>query len=76
MKTCSRLWSPGTADCVLFNFGWLPGADHAVHSGTATTLPALRAACTALRPGGVLAAVLYSGSVHWQRRKTGRAGLF
>ena len=57
------LVEPGTADCVLFNFGWLPGADHAVHSGTATTLPALRAACTALRPGGVLAAVLYSGSV-------------
>ena len=56
-----RLVAPGTADCVLFNFGWLPGADHAVHSGPATTLPALRAACAALRPGGVLAAVLYSG---------------
>ena len=54
---------PGTADCVVFNFGWLPGADHTVHSAAATTLPALEAALAALKPGGVLAAVLYSGKV-------------
>ena len=55
--------APGTADCVVFNFGWLPGADHSVHSAAATTLPALEAALAALKPGGVLAAVLYSGKV-------------
>lgn len=53
--------APGTADGIVFNFGWLPGAAHKVHSAAETTLPALQAALTALRPGGVLAAVLYSG---------------
>ena len=55
--------APGTADCVLFNFGWLPGADHGVHSTAAGSIPALEAALTALKPRGVLAAVLYSGQV-------------
>lgn len=54
---------PGTADGVVFNFGWLPGADHSVHSGADTSIPALEAALQALRPGGVLSAVLYSGAV-------------
>lgn len=62
-KDLLTLVRPGTADCVLFNFGWLPGADHTVHSDAATSLPALQAALTALKPGGVLAAVLYSGKV-------------
>jgi hypothetical protein len=53
----------GTADCVLFNFGWLPGAPHEVYSSAESTLPALRAGLAALKPGGVLAAVLYSGKV-------------
>ena len=57
------LVQPGTADCVLFNFGWLPGAEHAVHSTAEGSLPALRSALTALKPGGVLAAVLYSGKI-------------
>ena len=59
----AELVAPGTADCVLFNFGWLPGAEHAVHSTADGSVPALQAALEALRPGGVLAAVLYSGKV-------------
>ena len=59
----AELVQPGTADCVLFNFGWLPGAEHDVHSTADGSVPALRAALEALRPGGVLAAVLYSGKV-------------
>lgn len=58
-----RFAAPGTADCVLFNFGWLPGAAHSVHSRAQSTLAALQAAAAALKPGGVLAAVLYSGKV-------------
>ena len=54
---------PGSADGVMFNFGWLPGADHTVHSSAGTSIPALEAALQALRPGGVLSAVLYSGAV-------------
>ena len=58
-----RYAAPGSADGVMFNFGWLPGADHAVHSDAASSIPALAAALDALRPGGVLSAVLYSGAV-------------
>ena len=54
---------PGTADAVMFNFGWLPGADHNVFSTAESSIPALEAALTALRPGGVLSAILYSGKV-------------
>ena len=54
---------PGTADGIMFNFGWLPGADHAVHSQAGTSIPALEAALQALRPGGILSAILYSGAV-------------
>ena len=54
---------PGTADAVMFNFGWLPGADHSVFSTADSSIPALEAALTALRPGGVLSAILYSGRV-------------
>ena len=50
----AELVQPGTADCVLFNFGWLPGAEHDVHSTADGSVPALRAALEALRPGGVL----------------------
>ena len=54
---------PGTADAVMFNFGWLPGADHAVFSTAQSSIPALEAALQAVRPGGVVSAILYSGQV-------------
>ena len=57
----ARLAGPANADCVVFNFGYLPGADHALFTTQSTTLPALRAALELLKPGGVLAACLYSG---------------
>ena len=54
---------PGTADAVMFNFGWLPGADHSVFSTADSSIPALKAAFDAVRPGGVVTAILYSGQV-------------
>ena len=54
---------PDTADAVMFNFGWLPGADHAVFSTAESSIPALEAALQAVRPGGVVSAILYSGAV-------------
>lgn len=62
--------TPGTADAVMFNFGWLPGADHAVFSTAGSSIPALEAALDALRPGGVLSAILYSGRVIGSDEKT------
>ena len=67
---------PTTADCVLFNFGWLPGAEHDVHSTADGSVPALRAALEALRPGGVLAAVLYSGKVIGDAEKQAALAFF
>ena len=55
--------TPGTADAVMFNFGWLPGADHGVFSTAQSSIPALKAALEAVRPGGVVTAILYSGQV-------------
>lgn len=54
---------PGTADIVMFNFGWLPGADHSTFSTAESSIPALQAALDALRTGGILSAILYSGKV-------------
>lgn len=54
---------PGTADAVMFNFGWLPGADHTVFSTAQSSIPALQAALQAVRPGGIVSAILYSGAV-------------
>ena len=68
--------TPGTANCVLFNFGWLPGAAHDVHSTAGHSLPALRAGLAALKPGGVLAAVLYSGRVIGDDEKTAALAFF
>lgn len=51
----------GSADCVVFNFGYLPGADHTLFTVPQSSLPAVEAALEALKPGGVLAACLYSG---------------
>lgn len=61
---------------MLFNFGWLPGADHTVHSTAANSVAALRAALAVLRPGGVLAAVLYSGRVIGDGEKQAALALF
>ena len=54
---------PDTADAVMFNFGWLPGADHGVFSTAQSSIPALQAALQAVRPGGIVSAILYSGAV-------------
>lgn len=40
---------PGTADAVMFNFGWLPGVDHAVFSTAQSSIPALQAVLRFLR---------------------------
>lgn len=57
----AKLAAPQSADCVLFNFGYLPGADHSLFTTPASSLPAVQAALEILKPGGVLAACLYSG---------------
>lgn len=53
---------PLAIDVIMFNLGYLPGADHTVHTRTETTLAACTHALAHLRRGGVLAAVSYPGT--------------
>lgn len=48
---------------VMFNLGYLPGADHGCITRTEETLPALDAALELLSPGGLLTIVCYPGHV-------------
>lgn len=52
---------PGTADCVVFNFGRLPGGDPHIVTKAESSLPAIDAGLRLLRVGGVMAIALYYG---------------
>ena len=52
---------PESVDLILFNLGYLPGGDHSVCTRAETTLPALEAALTLLKPGGAVGVIIYSG---------------
>lgn len=51
----------GRVRAIMFNLGYLPGADPGVITVPETTLTALDAGLALLAPGGVLTAVLYPG---------------
>lgn len=52
----------GTVAAVMFNLGYLPGASNMrVITSPSSTLPALDAAMSLLRPGGVLTVAVYPG---------------
>ena len=53
--------SPESVDCVVFNFGRLPGGDPKIMTRAESSLAAIDAALAALRPGGVMAIALYYG---------------
>ena len=46
---------------VMFNLGWLPGAEHIVTTKTDTTLEAVRAACDLIASGGIVTVCVYPG---------------
>jgi len=52
---------PEPVDAVMFNLGWLPGAVHAVTTRTETTLLAVDAALSLLRPQGLMTVCVYPG---------------
>jgi SAM-dependent methyltransferase len=51
----------GKVDCVLFNLGYLPGSDHSLTTKPVTTGQALHGALGALRSGGRIICVIYTG---------------
>ena len=54
---------------VVFNLGWLPGADHRVTTRTETTLSAVQQGLELLEPMGVLVVCVYPGHGEGLREK-------
>lgn len=60
---------PQSADVVMFNLGWLPGAQHGVTTRTETTLRAAEAALGILREEGLLTICIYPGHEEGARER-------
>lgn len=52
---------PESVDCILFNFGWLPGGDHSVFTHPETSIPAILAGLELLKPDGLMSLCIYYG---------------
>lgn len=52
---------PEQVDAIVFNLGWLPGAEHGVTTQTATTLQAVNAALELLKEDGLMTVCIYPG---------------
>ena len=52
---------PETVDCIVFNFGRLPGGDPTKFTTAETSLPAVDAGLKLLKKGGLMALALYYG---------------
>lgn len=61
--------APESMDAVVFNLGWLPGAEHAVTTRTETTLRAVSAALDVLREDGLLTVCVYPGHAEGARER-------
>lgn len=57
------------ADAIVFNLGWLPGAERAVTTATGTTLSAVSQAIGLLNPGGILTVCVYPGHAEGARER-------
>ncbi len=60
---------PEPADAVMFNLGWLPGAEHIVTTQVGSTLRAVAAALDRLKSGGVLTVCVYPGHEEGARER-------
>ena len=56
--------APESVDCVVFNFGRLPGGDPRIMTRTDSSVVAVKAALELLKPGGVLALAIYYGGAN------------
>ena len=57
----ARYAAPESVDCIVFNFGRLPGGDPKIFTTAASSIPAIDAGLSLLRPGGLMALALYYG---------------
>ena len=54
----------GSVDCIVFNFGRLPGGDPKIMTRADSSVAAVKAALELLKPGGVMALALYYGGLN------------
>lgn len=52
---------PESVDAIVFNLGWLPGAEHGVTTHTETTLKAVEAALSLLKEDALMTVCIYPG---------------
>lgn len=52
---------PGSVDCIVFNFGWLPGGNHSIQTRPQSSIAAVTQSLELLRPGGIMSLCLYYG---------------
>lgn len=57
----SQYARPGTVSCIVFNFGYLPGGDHAKATKASTSIPAIAQSLSLLKKGGLLSLCIYHG---------------
>ena len=50
-----------TVDCIVFNFGYLPGGDHNLATKKDTSIQAIYESLRLLKKGGILSLCIYSG---------------
>lgn len=58
-----------SVDAVMFNLGWLPGAEHGITTRTETTLSAVNQALEALKEDGVMTICIYPGHAEGARER-------
>lgn len=58
-----------SADVIVFNLGWLPGAEHGVTTLVDTTLQAVNAALEVLKEDGLMTICIYPGHEEGTREK-------
>ena len=54
----------GSVDCIVFNFGRLPGGDPAIMTRADSSVAAVLSALELLKPGGVMALAIYYGGAN------------
>lgn len=52
---------PESVSCITFNFGWLPGGDHNVHTVKNSSLEAVKKSLSLIKEGGLISMIIYYG---------------
>lgn len=55
---------PNTVDCIVFNFGRLPGGDPQIFTTADTSISAIASGLQLLKPGGVMSLSIYYGGAN------------